>query len=368
MVTMVLRRTIATLVTALVVSAGMVAGSAGPQDGRPAPAADLCRLETSSRIVAIGDVHGAYDAFVRILQQAALVDDQLRWVGETAVLVQVGDLFDRGAESRRALDLVRRLEGDAARAGGRVVPLLGNHEVMRMMRDLRYVSAGEYAEFVSDKADELREAFYGLLRQAEPERARAAGRTFDEPAFRELFLSQIPRGFVEMQVAFEPGGEYGPWLRARGVIARINGIVFTHGGVTPVMAERGCGGIAEAARAELSDLPTADDPRAQNTLLVHSDGPLWNRDLALDDTPLTGRDITTLLRRLDARAIVVGHTPVPGGRIRTRFDNRVVQIDTGMLDGAFYPGGRASALEIDGDRVSAIYTDRRDELFQLPTR
>jgi hypothetical protein len=46
----------------------------------------------------------------------------------------------------------------------------------------------------------------------------------------------------------------------------------------------------------------------------------------------------------------------------TRFDGRVVQIDTGMLGGSFYSGGVASALEIRGDALTAIYQNRRERL------
>ena len=65
---------------------------------------------------------------------------------------------------------------------------------------------------------------------------------------------------------------------------------------------------------------------------------------------------------LGARAIVIGHTPVLLGQIKTRFGGRVIQIDTGMLDGEFYPKGAASALEWQGDVMTAIYEDRRERI------
>jgi hypothetical protein len=263
------------------------------------------------------------------------------------------------------LDLLMQLETQAAAAGGRVIALLGNHEVMRMMRDLRYVSAEEYDAFRSPNADAFREAFYRQLLEGAPERARAAGRRFDEAEFRTLFLAQVPPGFVEMQVAFGASGPYGRWLRTHAAMARVNGVVFVHGGISPALAARGCEAINAGIRGELGHLPAPDDPRAAETLVAAPGGPLWYRDLALDDAPVDEADVERILDRLQARAIVVGHTPTEDGRIRARFDNRVIQIDTGMLDGIFYPGGRPSALELRGDTFSAIYTDRRDELFPL---
>ena len=62
------------------------------------------------RIVAVGDVHGAGDAFVSILQKTGLIDAQKRWAGGTAILVQTGDLLDRGQDVRQILDLLMALE------------------------------------------------------------------------------------------------------------------------------------------------------------------------------------------------------------------------------------------------------------------
>src|SRR4051812_13560983 len=86
-----------------------------------------------ARIVAVGDVHGAGDAFVSILQKAGLIDTQKRWTGGTTILVQTGDLLDRGQDVRQILDLLMALESQASAAGGRVHALLGNHELMNLI-------------------------------------------------------------------------------------------------------------------------------------------------------------------------------------------------------------------------------------------
>src|SRR5262245_39076231 len=65
-----------------------------------------------NRIVAIGDVHGAFDQFVEILQAAGLIDAKRQWSGGNAVLLQTGDVFDRGPKVRDALDLLMRLEDE----------------------------------------------------------------------------------------------------------------------------------------------------------------------------------------------------------------------------------------------------------------
>ena len=71
------------------------------------PAASSCEWNNVERVVAIGDVHGAYDRFVEILKVAGIVDSELRWIGGRTHVVQLGDIVDRGDDSRKALDLER---------------------------------------------------------------------------------------------------------------------------------------------------------------------------------------------------------------------------------------------------------------------
>ena len=94
-------------------------------------------------------------------------------------------------------------------------------------------------------------------------------------------------------------------------------------------------------------------------------GPLWYRGLAQEPEAQFAPALDDILARMQARAIVIGHTVAPG-RITPRFGGRVIQIDTGMLNGTFYPGGAPAALELKGDTATAIYLDRRVPLPSLP--
>jgi len=104
-------------------------------------------LSGIDRVVAVGDVHGDYDQFVIVLKSAGLLDGQIKWAGGKTHLVQTGDVLDRGADSRKAMDLLMRLEEEARGAGGAVHCLIGNHEAMNLYGDLRYLSPGEIAAF-----------------------------------------------------------------------------------------------------------------------------------------------------------------------------------------------------------------------------
>jgi hypothetical protein len=306
-----------------------------------------CQVETAERIVAIGDVHGAYDRLVEILRTTGLLDERLRWAGGRAHLVQLGDVVDRGPDSRKALDLLDRLQDEARRAGGAAHLLLGNHEVMRMLGDLRYVVPGEYEAFATARSTQLRERY-----------VESAG-----PAFREKLLKETPLGLLEMRVAFGRSGQYGDSLRKHDVVVRINGIVFLHGGISPAVAGMSCDAINTTVRQELTDI---DKTRTAplKSLAAREDGPLWYRGLALEPDSFAP-SVDDILMKQHAHAIVVGHTVVPDGRILPRFGGKVIQIDTGMQP-AYVATGRASALEIERGVFTAIYSDRRDVLSGPP--
>ena len=80
----------------------------------------------------MGDVHGYLDKLTRLLRECGLVDETLGWQGDTASLWFMGDFFDRGPDGTGVLDLIMRLQGEAAAAGGQVEALLGNHDVLIM--------------------------------------------------------------------------------------------------------------------------------------------------------------------------------------------------------------------------------------------
>jgi hypothetical protein len=315
--------------------------------GRLDAAGSPCEIDGVERIVAIGDVHGAYDRLVAILRAAEIVDARLRWSAGKTHLVQLGDVVDRGPDSRKALDLLQSLGKDAARAGGAVHVLLGNHEIMRMLGDLRFTTPGEYAAFATARSEEIRQR---LVESAAAEE-------------REQLVKETPLGSIEMRLAFGRKGPYGEWLRTLNGVMKINGVLFVHGGISPAIAALPCDEINETVRRELASDLDKTLAAPLSSLAAREDGPFWYRGLAQPETPAS--QVDDLLARQRARAVVIGHTVVPGGRMASRFDGRVFQIDTGMQP-AYVPTGAASALEIARGVFTAIYEDRRDVLVTPP--
>jgi hypothetical protein len=320
-----------------------------------------CDIQTNERIVAVGDIHGAFDQFVAILRTAGIIDNRNRWSGKKAVLVQTGDVLDRGPDSKKALDLLRKLEGEAQRAGGRVHALLGNHELMRLVSDWRYVSQGETDAFKTADSVDLRERAFTLFSTEAEKAAKAVGKPFDAAAYRAQFMKEVPLGSLEMRFAFDAKGEYGAWVRQRAAVARINGFVFVHGGISDAVSMMGCEGINAAVRKDLQSLPIPLDQVAA-LFSTGETGPLWYRGLANAPEEALAPTLDVILERMKARAIVIGHTTVLPGKITPRLAGKIIQIDTGMVNGEFYPGGVASALELQGDKATAIYLDRREPL------
>lgn len=342
------------------------------------------RVDDVDRVVAIADVHGAYDAMVGTLQGAGILDDELGWAGGAAHLVIVGDILDRGPRSRDAMDLVMRLEGEAQAAGGFVHVLIGNHESMNMIGDMRYVSKGEYAAFAADESDEQRKRWFRAYQRRQPS-------PHDAMRLREKFDSAFPPGYFALREAFSADGKYGKWLLTKPVIVVINETAFVHGGLSPVVTEYGLDGINTRLKAELVEyvkaldvlteaeviLPTDNTydyvdivsryspsrnaaPEVLTAIetvksldrssMVSTDGPLWYRANVGCGGVIERYRLDRSLAAIGAKRVVIGHTPTPTRRVLQRFDGRVVEIDTGMLN-AYYKGS-GNALVLAGDAIS----------------
>jgi hypothetical protein len=311
-------------------------------------------------VVAVGDVHGSHAEFVEVLRLAGVVDAKERWAGGKTHFVQTGDILDRGAETKAVMELLMRLEGEARKAGGRVHALLGNHEAMNVLGDLRYVLPEEYKSFTSSRSRELWQQFYESRRELARDQAAGRGERFDEAAFRTSLEQDAPLGFVERIRAFSDEGRYGRWLRERRAIVRIDGTVFLHGGLTPEVAALGCEQINATVRRELTrDIAkTREQPLA--SLAAAETGPLWFRGMAREDEAAWEPALEQVLGAIGASRVVIGHTVTGDGRIKPRFGGRVTMIDVGM--NPLY-GRNLAALELLPDgRVTALYPDRREEL------
>jgi hypothetical protein len=366
---------------------------------------------SQQRVVAVGDIHGAYGEFVTLLERLGLIDASRAWTGGAAILVQVGDVLDRGAEARACLDLLMALERQAERKRGRVIAMLGNHEVMNLMGDLRYVPPEMYRDFATANSETVRERawrdYLAFLRnhREHGHASLAAG----EPD-RQKWLEAHPPGFFEFRDAFGPGGKYGRWLRKRPAAVQIGDGVFVHGGLNPALPIRS---VAELNRNVLQELDLFDSIRqslcdrgllwkymkmdgmishlaeeiawlqaragpedagvlrqmqalagVRTWLSASPEGPLWYRGLANEPEEKLAGGLETMLAGLKATYVVSGHTVQASSVITQRFDHRVFLIDTGMNEAVYH--GTPCALEIRDSVFRSYCGDRPPVILPAP--
>eukprot|EP01083_Nonionella_stella_P085493 237102_1 len=223
--------------------------------------------EVHKRIVAIGDLHGDLETTRRILQWRGLTDADDHWIGGTTTLVQVGDVIDRGPFSYETLELLHKLKEEAPAQGGHVELLLGNHELMWLHGDTRYL--------------------------------HPADRLHQEPVPTEVAGPRRAKGKAGGD-GEEGSGMAGKWIMSSNIVYVAQETVFVHGGITPDFAKLGADGLnAEFHRAIRAD------PMAP---ILNPPGPLWTRRY----TSAGGHhcdELKEVLDMLGAKRMVVGHTP-----------------------------------------------------------
>jgi hypothetical protein len=245
-------------------------------------------------ILVVSDVHGELDTLRAVLRSARVIDAQDRWSGGRVHMVVAGDLTDRGADVTAVLWLLYRLEAEAERAGGRLHVVLGNHEVMVMLADLRYVHPKEAAL------------------------ARAHGVPYDR--------------------MFDPRRSIlGRWLVSKPAIVRIGDLLFAHGGVSrdyvgytlqsfddSLAAFTGEELFYRWADSTFATPPDTLGVRRRNAFFNGERSVFWYRGYAESDT--LSAELTAVLSRFGARTHVIGHTPGP--TIRERYDGSVILVNT----------------------------------------
>ena len=307
------------------------------------------------RIVAVGDVHGDFAQFVAVLRSAEIIDRDNKWSGGKTHLVQCGDVLDRGADSRKVMDLLMSLEKQAQEAGGAVHALIGNHEAMNVYGDLRYVSAGEYASYQTDKSASVRDMYYDQHVKELRSNPPPGGAPVIDAAYKAKWETTHPLGYFEHRTAFAPDGVYGKWIRGHEAIVKINDMVFLHGGIGPKYAKAGIRKINEQVQKELKDFS-----RLEGGTAMDPEGPLWFRGLALDDERKLESHLKGTLERLGAKYMVIAHT-VTKGMITPRFDGRVIMIDVGLSQ---VYGARTACLLVEGGKQFAMH---RGNKVAMPT-
>ena len=267
-------------------------------------------------LVALGDLHGDLAATHAALRLARLIDEKGRWTGGDSVLVQTGDILDRGNDEQEILELFERLGKQAREAGGAVHVLNGNHELMNAAGDFRYVTPGGFADF-----------------------ADAPGLRLDDPLLRRAPVARRAR-----YAAFLPGRPYAKMLARHPVVLIVGDTVFAHGGVLPAHVSYGL----ERINKEVSTWLVGGSSSGRD-FINSSDSPVWTRRFSQAEDLATCKLLDQTLKRLGVKRLVVGHTVQR--TISSACAAAVWRIDVGM---AAHYGGKPEVLQIIGSEVSSL--------------
>ena len=249
------------------------------------------------KMLELSVIHGDLQNTKALLYSLNVIDKYDNWNAKQSILVQTGDILNRGPSSKGMIEFFRKLQSDAIAYGGKVILILGNHEIINLR----------------DPKDEK------LLK-----------RYVNNEDLKDY------RSWNDRNLSFSSEGSNGKFLRKLPLAIRVDNTLFIHGGLSlsdvgKVIAQLGLDGINDAFW-EIADTDKYDyiDPNHLSRnhpihILLSDQGILWKRpyndksyDKAYNDTPykVNTEQFCNLNRQrlnlMDNRItrVVVGHTMV----------------------------------------------------------
>lgn len=261
-------------------------------------------------IFCVGDVHGNLEALTLLLQNNKIIDDRLNWSFGKGHLVFCGDVFDRGDKVTECLWLIYKLEQQANKNGGYVHFLLGNHEMMALKGDLRYLH--KKYKYIQSKLE------------------------------------------IQYSFLFNNNTVLGKWLRTKNSIIQINDALFLHGGLHPdnITMNIDINDINQSIRRYLNDTDFNDTIR----FLISRKGPLWYRGYLKSDEiyPLiSDSEVDDLLQHFNVNKIVFAHTTV--NNIESLNHGKLIAVDVPMTvensEGLVINRNKYYSVNISGEKL-----------------
>jgi hypothetical protein len=236
------------------------------------------------KIIAISDIEGNFLVLRDFLINNGVINIENQWIFGNGHLVLAGDFFDRGLNVTECLWFIYHLEQEAVKNGGYVHFILGNHEIMNMNEDFRYVR---------------RKYFYNTY-----------------------LIKENYKNWYTLNT------ELGRWLQTKNIVEKIGDYLFIHGGVSEEI--NGLGPSIKkinrvARKYYYNDLIASEsDNSLVNTLYNSKTSPFWYRGYIKESTSQEEVDIT--LKKYAVKRIVVGHSVVRD--VSYFYDKKVIGIDT----------------------------------------
>jgi len=284
-------------------------------------------LPPTRRIIVIGDLHGDWKMTIESLKIAGVINNDLKWIGDDTVVVQIGDQIDRcrgylyKCDNKNAtlndedsdLKILKfftdlHKQAQSQKKGGAVYSLLGNHELMNVTGDLRYVSYKGLTDF---------------------------GDTYDKT---------VKEGKKERRDAFKKGGELANFLACTRQSALIIGSnLFVHAGIVPKLAKKyKVNELNKIIRHWLLD-KLEDSKELRRVIKTADYSPFWFRTLGQlapniemeDDGGICDKFVPPVMKSYNINNIIIGHTPqsfISDDGINSTCSNHVWRVDIGVSD------------------------------------
>ena len=268
------------------------------------------------RLLAIGDLHGNLQSLLSLMIGNKIIDAAFNWIWGNGQIVFIGDLFDRGCQVTELIWFVQHFESQAQINGGRVHLILGNHEIMALIGDHRY----------------LNEKYRNIC---------------------EYFS-------MNYWEFYTPDSELGRFIRSKPAILKIGDILFVHAGIGPELLSK------MLSINEINDViynTLSDNKRKLNELeifMLLDDGPLWFRDLLHEYSyfqTLSESYIDSVLSFYEVSHIIIGHSEIP--EINSRYNGKVIAINVPFYHSMYTP----QALLIECNQYFIIGADGEKKLF-----
>lgn len=259
------------------------------------------RIPAVNRIVVIGDIHGDWMALMSALKLAKVCNRRGQWIGGRTHVVQVGDLLDRGGRGlggsdeqseSRIIRYLLDLKIQAKKSHGDVHLLLGNHELMNVEGDFRYVSPLGMKDFQGQRAKQFK-----------------------------------PGGIMAKQLACNTNS-----------VLQIGSWIFSHAGVTIDLTKKW---TLEQVNEQVRDYLLGKIPKLSPQVIKA----FWHREYTTNRVCST---VKRTLRAWEARNMAIGHTVQEQG-INSMCSGSLWKVDVGMSDAFQMERRRIEVLEIIGD-------------------
>jgi hypothetical protein len=324
------------------------------------------------RIVAVGDLHGDLGKARGALELAGVLssDGEDLWTGGDTVLIQLGDILDRGEDEIAILSLLKLLDIQAKANGGAVFQINGNHETINVEGDYRFVHYGSYdecsdfLEYLDECEHNWEEAFVswvGVSKKWKEDRKSS------QSMWGPWNFVKRQKGVIARSVLLRPGGPLAAELARHSVVLKINDWIFCHGGLLPPHVKYGI----EKMNREVSDWMRgiSNDEQFPFVATKGYNSVVWNRLYSRDNDQLEEYQtdkikslLKATLRKVGAKGMVVGHTPQPYGA-NCKYDCSIWRIDVGMSSGVL--NSEPEVLEIRGDQARVMRSKKSNSELQV---